>query len=119
MSAKELRKEDWIQITQPDGKTMIASPSYIRNLLGIQKDKMNLFNRLHSVELKIDHLESPGRQEEIIQILREDGKHSLDWISNRVKNYKWYDLDVLIKKGLIVTSKSGSVTMYSHAGEEE
>ena len=115
MSAKELRKEDWIQITQPGGKKMIASPNFIRELLGISKDKMNLFNRLHILECKVDHLESPGRQEEILKLLRENGKHNRAWISNRVGNYQWYDLDVLKMKGLIKTSKAGSVTMYSCA----
>lgn len=108
------RTEDWIQITQPNGNKMIASPGYIRKLLGISKDKMNLFNRLQTLERKVDQLESPGRQEDILKLLRENGKHNLTWISNRVRNYQWYDLDVLIKKGLIVTSKSGSMTMFSH-----
>lgn len=111
MSEKTKRKEEWIQITQPDGEKMIASPGYIKKLLGL--DLSNIYDRLQRVEYKIDSLEAPGRQEEILRLLQENGKHNLVWIRNRVGNYQWYDMDVLIKSGLIRTSKSGSVTMYS------
>lgn len=113
MIEKEKRTEIWIKIYTPDGETRIASPSYIGKLLGIPKTRMNLYNRLEMLERRVDRVESPGRQEEILKLLRENGKHNLLWISNRVINYKWYDLDFLLKAGLIVKSKAGTVTMYS------
>ncbi len=109
MTSKRL--EDWIQITQPDGKKMLAAPSYIKKLLGL--DLTNVFNRLQRLESKVDHLEAPGRQAEILQLLAEHGRHNKFWIENRVGNYQWYDLDQLLNAGLIVASKAGTVTMYS------
>jgi hypothetical protein len=38
MAQVERRKEAWISIQEPDGKNMIASPSYILNLLKIPSD---------------------------------------------------------------------------------
>ena len=48
----EKRTTDWINITQPDGKKMIASPQYIKNLLKL--DLSNVYNRIHSLEYKVD-----------------------------------------------------------------
>ena len=108
---KAERKENWINIITPAGKEMIASPSYIRKLLGV--DLSNVYNRIERIERQIERLEAPGRQEEILKLLRENGKHSQGWIINRVMNYQWYDLRDLIEKGLIVESKAGSNRMYS------
>lgn len=117
MSEKKRRTEEWIQITDPDGKKMIASPSYIRKLLDITTDKRNLTYRLNELERKIERLGAPGRQEEILKLLRESGAHNRFWIRNRVPNYQRYDLRELLQNGLIVESKSGTVTMYSCAEE--
>lgn len=115
MSEKERRREDWISIKTPDGRDMIASPVYIRKLLGITKDRENVFIRLERLERKMDRLEAPGRQEEILRLLRKHGKHRKIWIKNRVSNYQWYDLGELLQKDLIVESKSGTITLYSYA----
>lgn len=109
-----MRTQEWIKITTPEGKDMIASPSYVKKLMGI--DLSNVFNRVHRLEQKIDRLESPGRQEKIIELLRENGKHNRIWIENRVNNYRRYDLDELLKKGLIIETKAGSVSMYTIEG---
>ena len=105
------RKEDWINITTPKGQRMIAAPSYVKKLLNF--DLSNIYNRLERIERQLDKLEAPGRQAEILKLLRENGKHSLVWIGNRVSNYQWYDISSLLDQGLIVESKAGSVTMYS------
>lgn len=116
MSGKKKRKQNWIYIYTPDGENKIASPAFIRNLLRIKDvDLSNIYNRLQRIEYQMDKAESPGRQEEILKLLREDGKHNLVWISNRVGNYQRYDLDGLLKAGLIVESKAGNTTMYSCA----
>ena len=90
---------------------MIAAPRYIKKLLGL--NLYNVFNRLERLERKVDHLEAPGRQHDILVLLMEHGKHNLVWISNRVINYQWYDIMQLLEQGLIEESKAGSVTMYS------
>lgn len=105
------RSEEWIQITTPEGKKLIASPSYIKKLLGL--DLSNVYNRLQELEYKVDRLEAPSRQAKILQLLHEHGKHNKFWIQNRVRNYQWYDVGQLLEAGLIVASKAGSVTMYS------
>lgn len=110
------RKEDWIQITTPEGKKMIAAPSYIKKLLGLSsRDQLlaGVFSRLVRLERKVDHLEAPGRQKKIIKLLQENGKHSRVWIMNRVSNYQGCDLRGLVQEGLIVESKSGNTPMYS------
>ena len=106
-----MRKTDYVNITQPDGKEMIAPPSYIKKLLGLDLSKV--FIRLHRLESKVDHLEAPSRQTEILKLLVEHGRHNRVWIENRIVNVQWYDIGQLLKAGLIVESKAGSVTMYS------
>ena len=107
------RKTDWIEITTPEGKKMIASPRYIKKLLGL--DLLNVYNRIERLERSVDLLKSPGRQAQILELLYKHGKHNQVWISNRVSNYQWYDISELVSSGLIVESKAGSVTMYSCA----
>lgn len=114
------RKEDWISIYTPEGEKKIASPSYIRKLLKIEsRDQLlaGVFNRIESLERKVDRLESPGRQAQILELLYKHGKHNRIWIFNRVGNGQWYDIKELVDTGLIVESKAGSVTMYSCAVE--
>lgn len=110
------RKQDWINITRPTGKKMIASPSYVKRLLDV--DLSTVYNRIERIERQLDRLEAPGRQEEILKLLRENGKHNRFWISNRVMNYQWDDLLALISLGLIIESKAGSQSMYSCAVEK-
>ena len=105
----EKRKEDWIYITTPEGKKMIASPNYIKNLLGL--DESGIFNRLERLERKIERLEAPQRQEEIISLLREHGKHNGFWLNNRL-DYLWKDLEDLVKNGVIRRTRSGTQIMY-------
>ena len=102
------RKEDWIKIVTPDNENKIASPSYIKKLLNV--DLSNIYNRLIRMESKIDKLESPKRQEKIIEALRDQGRHSRIWLDNRV-SFRGYDLRDLIEKGIIIESKSGTQPM--------
>ena len=105
------RKEDWISIYTPEDERKIASPSYIKKLLGL--DLSNVYNRIERLERKVDQLEAPGRQAQILELLQEHGKHNHVWISNRVMNYQWYDMVQLLDQGLIEESMSGSQIMYS------
>lgn len=107
------RKEDWIRIVKPTGQYRMASPSYVKKLLGV--DLSNVYRRIERIERQLDRLEAPGRKEKILKLLRENGKHNVVWISNRVMNYQWEDLRDLIKTGWIVESKTGSQSMYSCA----
>lgn len=109
------RKEVWIKIYTPDDETRIASPAYVRKLLNL--DLSNILNRLIRMESQIDKLESPQRQEKIIEILRGQGKHNRSWLSYRV-DYRWYDLTALIEKGIIVESKSGTHLMIELSEEK-
>ena len=102
------RKEDWIKIYTPENEDKIAAPSYIKKLLRV--DTSNIYTRLHRMESKIDKLESPQRQEKIIEILRGQGKHNKIWLGNRI-DYRWYDLTALIKKGIVIETKSGTQPM--------
>ena len=102
------RKENWIRIRTPQGENRIASPAYVKKLMGI--DLSNIHHRLISIEGKIDKLESPIRQEKIIEALRGQGKHNRSWLENRV-SFQWYDLRPLIHKGIIVESYSGTQRM--------
>ena len=107
------RKEDWISIYTPEDERKIASPSYIKKLLGL--DLSNVYNRIERLERRVDLLESPSRQAQILELLYKHGKHNRIWISNRVGNVQWSDIKELVDTGLIVESKAGFVTMYSCA----
>lgn len=107
------RKEDWIEITTPEGKKMIASPSYIKKLLGL--DLSTIYNRIERLERRVDLLESPGRQAQILELLYKHGKHNWIWIFNRVENVQRSDIKELVDTGLIVESKARFGTMYSCA----
>ena len=102
------RKEDWIKIYTPENENKIAAPAYIKKLLGV--NLFNICNRLIRMESQIDKLESPQRQEKIIEILRGQGKHNKSWLVNRI-DYRWYDLIALIKKGIVIETKSGTQPM--------
>ena len=104
----ERRKKNWIKIFTPDNEDKIASPDYVKKLMGI--DLSNIHRRLIRLEEKMDKLESPQRQEKIIDALRGQGKHNRSWLENRV-TFQWYDLGPLIEKGIIVESHSGSQRM--------
>lgn len=106
------REKDWVKITTPENKDMIASPEYVKRLLGLGLPYLRV--RLNTLEFKIKKLESPLRQETIVRVLRIYGKHNRIWLSNRV-SYEWYDLDELIKKGIVIKTKSGTQTMYELA----
>ena len=105
----EKRKENWINIETPEGKKMIASPEFVKKMMGL--DLSNIYNRLIRMESQIDKLESPQRQEKIIETLRGQGKHNRLWLDYRV-DFRWYDLGDLIRKGIIVESRSGKHRMF-------
>ena len=102
----ERRKENWIYIYTPDGERRIASPDNVKGLLGLGA----VLSRLRTLEMKIERLESPLRQEKIIETLRGQGPHTRDWLFNRC-DLRWDDLGVLIKKGIIIESRSGTHRM--------
>ena len=107
------RKENWIRIVTPEGKYMIASPQSIKKLMGLDDDPRIILNRILTLEIKVNRLELPHRQEEILKLLQENGAHTKIWLVNRVPNFKWGDLEPLIKDGRIIQSKSGTHNMYS------
>ncbi len=106
------RKDDWIDITTPEGKKMIASPNFIKRLLGL--DLSGVFNRLERLERKVKKLEAPQRQAKIISLLRKKGKHNRTWLKNRI-NFQWYDLEDLVKSGTLIRARSGTQIMYEVA----
>jgi hypothetical protein len=106
------REEDWIYIIQPDGEKKIASPAFIKKLLGVDVEVFNLKRRARELELKVSRLESPGRQAQILELIAEHGPRSRPWINNRVSDYHYYDLDNLVAGGFLVESRSGTHRMY-------
>jgi hypothetical protein len=115
--SKKKRKQDWIKITTPENKEMIASPEYIKKLLDISGiDKTSFYNhsrRISYLENRIVFLESPMRREKIIKLLERDGEpHTIRWIEGRISGFRYYDLDYLLENNLIIESKSGTHTLY-------
>ena len=92
----------------PEGENQIASPLYVKEMMGLGLS--NILNRLNRMENKIDKLEALQRKEKIIETLRGQGKHNRTWLENRV-DLRHYDLAVLIEKGIIIESHSGSQRM--------
>ncbi len=113
----EKRKRNWIKISTPENEDRIASPEYVKRLMGLDVNFQVLNNRIQKLEYKMDRVEAPQRHKEILRLLEKYGKHNLTWIKNRVSNYQWYDLSDLIDRKLIVESKSGTVTMYRLTGD--
>lgn len=111
------RTTDWINIEQPDGKKMIAAPSYINKLLGVDKneaDIFNLFSRMRSLENKVHRLESPERQQRVIDLLSQEDERSrmFTWLSNRIRNLDYQDMSSLVSSGVISEEKAGRNTMF-------
>ena len=102
----ERRSENWILVYTPDGERRMSSPNTVKRLMGLG----SVLSRLRTLEMKMERLESPQRQEKIIDALRGQGKHNRAWLGNRV-SVQWYDLGPLIEKGIIVESHSGSQRM--------
>lgn len=112
----EKRKDDWIKIVTPENKNMIASPNYIKKLLRF--DLSTIYNRIIQLEKKVNTLESPQRQEKIINLLRDKGKHNKMWLDHRIE-YHWKDLHDLVEKGIICETKSGTQIMYELSEHNE
>ena len=111
------RKEDWVNITQPDGKQMIAPPKFINKLLGVDKNEANIyniFNRLNCLETRVHQLESPERQQQVIELLTEEAGRSrmFTWLNNRVRNLDYTDIRSLLNDGTISEEKSGRNSMF-------
>lgn len=111
------RETDWISIYTPEGERKIASPDYIKKLLKVPSVS-NILSRLARAETKIERLESPQRQEKIIRLLKEHGKHNKIWLGNRV-DFRHYDLAALREAGRIVETRSGSQSMIGLSDTEE
>ncbi len=109
-----MRQKNWIRIMTPEGKDKIAHPDNVKKLMGL--DITNY--RLNELERRIEKLESPMRQEKIIEALRDQGKHNRIWLENRVL-FRWYDLGTLIKKGIIDESQSGTQRMIELSDTKE
>lgn len=122
----EKRKVDWIRITTPEGNPQIASPGYIKGLLGIDKLGLNVKDRLSFIHSRIDRLESrvsilekPLKKKKIVYLfglIKEGEAHNRQWIENRVKNLEWREtpdiLAELVKEGKLITFSTRNQKMY-------
>lgn len=111
------RTEDWISFETPEGKKMIGAPSHIKKLLGVDKTENSIFNiqyRIQSLERKIHRLESPERQQRVIELLFAEDERSrmFTWLKNRVMNLDYQDMSSLVGSGVISEEKAGRNTMF-------
>ena len=110
------RKVDWIHIQKPDGKNYITHPNNLKKLLGVEKNETsihNIFNRINYLETKVHRLESPKRQQRVIELLTEDGKpHMLSWLKNRVNNLDLTDVMDMVRNDVLSHEKRGRNSMY-------
>ena len=112
------RKEDWIYIIKPNNEQRIASPAFVKKLLGIEKlDVYNIYNRLQKLEQKVDKLEEPMKKQRIIELLKSGESHNRQWLENRVEGLGWYLasklLRELVDEGKLKITKAGTNDMYS------
>lgn len=105
---KSKRTQHYIVIYTPEGKERIASPSFVRQLLGI----CVLREEVKLLTLRVSELEAPGRRERIVALLRKDGDfRTYNWLDWRL-TFKPSDLDVLLAEGKLERRRSGSHVLY-------
>jgi len=112
------RTENWVYIIKPDGEQRIASPDFIKELLGIERlDVQNVYNRIQKLEQKIDVLEEPIKKQKILKILENGETHNRIWIENRVPDMGGYNtirlINELVEEGKLQVSKAGAQDMFS------
>jgi len=105
------RTEEWIYIITPEHKTVIASPSYVAQLMGV----CALKEQIQKLEFRISLLEQPMRRKMILDLLKKHGgSHTQRWFRSRMKPIlpRYYDLLELENEGKLKISKSGHHTLY-------
>lgn len=111
------RKKEWIHIQTPENKNLIASPEYIRKLIGVDNWFGTLNRELSRLEDRIKILERPLKKKKILQLLANREKHNSTWIENRVPNMSYWLirelLSELVSEGKLQTEKAGTQQMYS------
>ena len=112
------RKKDWIQIKTPDNKEMIASPSYIKELLNIDVfDVENLNRIIEDLKNRIKVLERPQKKKRILKLLETGEWHNRSWLENRVPHVTYWMIreliDELCSEGKLQTKKSGTQKLFT------
>jgi len=102
------RTEVWIHIIEPDGTNKIASPSYIKSLLGIDKIEA----RISEINKVIDVLEKPMRKQKILRVLNDGKPHTERFIKRRLADYRYLDLLELKDEGHIKREIHGTQYCY-------
>jgi hypothetical protein len=105
MAQVKKRKEAWIMIQKPDGTNMIASPGYIRSLLGIPEDlegrlgdKAN-WKAEQSLRSRINMLEN-ALEPLLKDYLRKKCSKALPQFKPDGKSFRLFDLTVYLEKTL-------------------
>jgi len=102
------RTEVWIHVVEPDDTNKIASPSYIKSLLGID----NIENRISEINKVIDVLEKPMRKQKILHVLSDGKPHTGVFIKRRLADYRFLDLLELKDEGHIKLEMHGTQYCY-------
>lgn len=75
-----------------------------------------LFERVNRLEDKVRDLEGPKRRKAILNLLSKETKpHRSEWIRNRVYNFDYKDLDVLIAEEKVKAAKYGKDTQFMYS----
>ena len=94
------RKEDWIHIIQPDDANRIASPAYIKKLLGIDILESSVRSEIENVKWHIKELEKPMRKQKVLELLKSGEHHCFEWFQNRsYPPIELRDLEELVAEG--------------------
>jgi len=102
------RTEVWICVIEPDNKSKIASPGYIKSLLGIDKIEA----RISEINKVIDVLEKPIRKQKILHVLNDGKPHTEGFIKRRLADYHYSDFSELKDEGFIKLEMHGTQYCY-------
>ena len=108
---EKLRTEEWIHIQNPDGTNMIASPNYIRKLIGVDakldylQNQIDLYVKaLYKVQEQVFELEKPDKVLKIKELLKNGPLNTLQ--VRKHSNWNWLIVEEMIKQGLIIEIRS-------------
>jgi hypothetical protein len=123
MSQVQKREKDWIEIIQPDNEKRIASPEYVKNLLGVNEDKKELQKQVYSLqnrmrtlatifEKQITEYLTPEYERKFLFLLSQEKKSVHPWgLLNQITDEEGFHipygtfLDKLVKEEKIIVKR--------------
>ena len=101
------RNKDWVYIVEPNGQQKIASPDYIKNLLGLDVELYNLKDQIRDLKHRVRDLEAPKRQDQVLNELEKQPR-SYGFLKGVITDLGYSDIHELEHREIITRYTAGN-----------